>query len=85
MLRLQNGSFLFSSHCTFISESYLALFGMSSVCVCTFLCVVSMFPCFISFRSGEFCHATVSSGKSLSATASPVIHFWNKMTSLKYK
>lgn len=50
MLRLQNGSFLFSSHCTFISESYLALFGMSSVCVCARFCALC--PCFpVSFFS----------------------------------
>lgn len=30
-----------------ILKSYLTLFGMSSVCVCTFLCVVSLCPCII--------------------------------------
>lgn len=30
-----------------IFKSYLTLFGMSSVCVCTFLCVVSLCPCII--------------------------------------
>lgn len=63
--------FLFLSCYILISKSYSTLFGMSSMCVCTFLCVVSTFPCIISFRSGEFCHAAFNSGKSLSATASP--------------
>lgn len=75
----------FSCHVTywFLSLTWPCLEW--TVCVCTFLCVVSVFPCIISFRSGELCHAAFSTGKQFIHPASPVIHFWNIMTGLKYE
>lgn len=62
-LRPWNGPAFFPCHVTHRSLSRPCLCLEWAVCVCTFLCVVSMSSCTISFRSGEFCHAAISSGK----------------------